>query len=167
LRCQCLIVYAAAGVAKLSTAWLSGRALEQLVRAGLIGGPLWRFGTELVGIRGAAATVAAAELGIVVLLSVPRLRLGGVALGLTLHAALGTSLVVSTFGAQMALYLMLFLPWDPRNGEPPEREVAGLRGLPLGQEKDSATGRPNFPNPKSDADSAHLRAIVSHRAQCP
>jgi Vitamin K-dependent gamma-carboxylase len=126
LRGQCLIVYAAAGVAKLNTAWLSGRGLEQIVRAGLIGGPLWGFGAKLVGLRGAAMTVAAAELGIVVLLSVPRLRLGGVALGLALHAALGRSLVVSTFGAQMALYLMLFLPWDfPRAGASRRRSQSG------------------------------------------
>jgi hypothetical protein len=118
LRAQCLIVYAAAGIAKLRPSWLSGAALEAVAQARLVGGPLWDWSSELLGVRGVALGVAASELAIALLLALPRLRLFGIALALALHWALGASMVVSTFGVQMALYLLLFLPWSK-----PAREV--------------------------------------------
>lgn len=112
LRAQCLVVHAAAGLAKLQVSWLSGAALSAAARAGPVGGSLWRWSSALFGVQGLALAVAASELAIVLLLAVPRTRLLGIALALCLHSALGTSMVVSTFGVQMALYLLLFLPWS-------------------------------------------------------
>lgn len=126
LRAQCLIVYASAAVAKLGGNWLSGRTLASLAQAGLVGGPLFRASEALLGIQALAVGVAASELALVILLAHPRLRLLGLLLGLGLHTALGVSMVVSTFGAQMALYLMLFLPWETYRAD---RVSEGGRGL--------------------------------------
>ena len=119
LRLQALLVYAAAGTAKLDTDFLSGRTLRAFEQLGLLGGPRYTAAQLLLGHAGLAWLVTAAELALVPLLALPRTRprLAGIALGLALHAALANSMVVSTFSAQMALYLMLFLPWEHRNQE--------------------------------------------------
>jgi len=111
LRAQCLIVYAAAVVAKLNPRWLSGATLEQLAHARLAGGPLFDAASARLGLSGLAIGVAAAELLLVGLLATPRLRLFGLVLAVALHASLEASMMLSTFSAQMGLYLMLFLPW--------------------------------------------------------
>jgi hypothetical protein len=115
LRAQCLIVYLAAGIAKLGPGWLSGAALDSTARAGVVGGLLWSAMSERLGTGGVACLIAATELSIVLLLLSLRARGWGIALGIALHLGLEQSMVVSTFGAQMVLYLLLFLPWERRN----------------------------------------------------
>jgi hypothetical protein len=121
LRTQVLIIYLAAGLGKLQPSWLSGAALEAAARAGLLGGPIFTLARDLCGVRVLAGLLALAELGIALLLVFPRARLLGVALGVALHVSLEASMMVSTFGAQMVLYLMLFLPWDEQRTEPNSR----------------------------------------------
>jgi hypothetical protein len=113
LRAQAIIVYVAAGVAKLQPTFLSGQALEATARAGLVGGPLWSAASQLLGTSVLAGLIAFGELSIAACLVYRPLRPLGIALGIALHVGLQESMVVSTFGAQMALYLMLFLRWDP------------------------------------------------------
>jgi hypothetical protein len=112
LRAQALIIYLAAGLAKLQPSWLSGAALDAAARAGLVGGALWETARDLLGIRGVASLLALSELSIVLLLSLRRARPWGIALGIALHVGLEESMLVSTFGAQMVLYLLMFLPWS-------------------------------------------------------
>jgi len=124
LRAQCLIVYAASGLAKLNADWLSGRALEQLAHARLVSGPLFEAAVGRMGFSALALTIPTVELLLVGLLAAPRLRRVGLALAVALHGGLEASMTLSTFGAQMALYLMLFLSWQPRTAaDGPDYEV--------------------------------------------
>lgn len=100
---------------KLDADFLSGRTLRAFEQLDLLGGARYAQALQLLGYAGLSRSIAAAELMLVLLLAVPRLRLAGVALGLALHFALADSMLVSTFSAQMALYLLLFLPF-PESG---------------------------------------------------
>jgi hypothetical protein len=114
LRFQALVAYAAAGSAKLGADWLSGHTLIALERMGLISGPFWQYAHAVVGYRALACVVALTELALVGLLAWRWTRASGVVLALTLHATLASALMLSTFSLQMALYVMLFLPWRER-----------------------------------------------------
>jgi len=111
LRSHALVIYASAGVAKLDSRFLDGSVLEAFAREGLLTGPAFEAARDAVGIAGLAKAACAVELALVPLLAVRRTRLVGVALGVGLHLALDRAMLVSTFGATMALYLALFLPW--------------------------------------------------------
>ena len=113
LRFQLVIAYVAAAVGKLNSAWLDGTVLVALEREGLVRGWLWTLLRDASGYAGAAVMVCALELLVPVLLISKRSRLIGIAAGIGLHAAISSMMVVFTFGVQMALYLMLFLPWVP------------------------------------------------------
>lgn len=108
LRFQTLVIYGAAGLAKLSSEWLSGGTLAALSRAGFV-----EHGAELAVSWAAplAIGVAATELALVPLLAFRRTRVAGVAIGLALHAGIDAMMMVSTFSANMMLLLLLFLPW--------------------------------------------------------
>lgn len=116
LRAQALVVYASAALAKLAPSWLDGSALRTLGDAGLFTGPLFEHGRALLGYSGLAAIVAAWELALVPLLASRRARVVGVVLALLLHVAIDAVTYVSTFGATMVLYLVLFLPWREATG---------------------------------------------------
>jgi hypothetical protein len=114
MRLFTMSVYLAAGTAKLSSDWLSGKTLAQLTALGLVGGRPWQWLVAHVGASPLAIGIAGAELGLPVLLAAPRTRLGGVVLGVALHAGISTAMSVSTFGVEMVLLLSLFLPWPER-----------------------------------------------------
>lgn len=119
LRGAALIVWSAAGLAKLRAEWLDGSILRYLEARGLLFGPA-RAVADAVGHGPLAMGIAAAELALVPLLILGgRARLLGVALGLALHAGIDASMHVSTFGAQMTLFLSLFLPWREHRYAPP------------------------------------------------
>jgi hypothetical protein len=119
LRLQALIVYAAAGSAKLDADWLSGRTLAVLERLDLVGGALWLHARTTFGGAALASAVAFVELALVGLLAWRRTRLVGVALGLALHVTLARAMLLSTFSLQMSLYLLLFLPWPEQPSRAP------------------------------------------------
>jgi hypothetical protein len=116
LRFQGLVVYAAAGIAKLQPAWIDGTALARVCVVFAFGGGFFELGRDSVGLSGLSIAIAIWELALVPLLAWPRTRVIGVAMGLALHLVLDTSTLVSTFGATMALYLLTFLPWDREGG---------------------------------------------------
>lgn len=129
LRFQALVVYAAAGWAKLDAAWLDGSVLDGLAAHHLVTGSSWQTMHALVGSSGVAIAACASELALVPLLAWRRTRLAGIAIAALLHATISASMMVATFGSQMALYFVFFLPWtdaDRRDGRPPlPRPVTG------------------------------------------
>jgi vitamin K-dependent gamma-carboxylase-like protein len=152
LRAQLLVAYAAAGLAKLRLSWLSGRTLVSMARAGLVGGPLW---TRLLGVSGArpiALTIVVTELLLVPLLAWRRTRVAGVLVGLCLHAAMSSMMMLSTFGAQMALLLLLFLPWAETGARPPgDHQKPSGQGSPL----------PDSSSPRSSSGAHMLQSSYS------
>lgn len=119
LRLQLLVVYAAAGVAKLRADWLSGETLRLVERVRLVHGALWGLARDMFGHGGVAVLACATELALVVLLAVRRTRRVGVALAVLFHVGLEASMTLSTFSALMLLYVALFLPWRQGVGAPP------------------------------------------------
>ena len=129
LRFQGLVVYGAAGLAKLQPAWMDGTALARVSEVYPFGGPLFELGRAAIGLPGLSVAIAVWELALVPLLVWRRTRVLGVVSGIALHVVLDASTLVSTFGATMILYLLTFLPWDreggfllvPRRSEPAPR----------------------------------------------
>lgn len=113
-RLQALVIYGAAGLAKLDPRWLDGTSLRLIAERFPFEGVFWDAGLGLVGHAGMATAIALWELALVPLLAWRKTRLLGVALGLALHVVLDTTTMVSTFGASMALFLVTFLPWERR-----------------------------------------------------
>jgi vitamin K-dependent gamma-carboxylase-like protein len=118
LRFQLLCIYVAAGAAKLTPDWLDGRLLRTFASAGLLRGATWDWAVHQLGYAGLAKGACAIELAIPVLLVVRRTRMAGVVLGLAFHLLMDRVMMLSIFPAQMALYLMLFLPWREVRGTP-------------------------------------------------
>ena len=114
VRFQALVIYAASGLAKLTPGWLDGTTLALIEKMHLVGGPLWRAALAIGSYRSLSIAILLTELALPALLVWRKTRLAGVGLGLALHAGFSLALVVSTFGLQMALFLMLFLPWHER-----------------------------------------------------
>ena len=110
LRAFVVGVYFASGVAKLQGEWLSGAALEDLHRFTLVSGSLFERLSHALGYGSIAKLVVATELGLALLLCLPRTRRVAVIVGLGFHAAIEASMDVSTFGAQMAVLLIAFWP---------------------------------------------------------
>ncbi len=112
-----MLIYFSAALAKLRPDWLSGETAAGLVEHGLIGG--WATSVAPVVLAWSALV---AELGIPLLLMSRRTRTVGVVAAFAFHLSIEPAMMVSTFGAQMLLLVMLFLPWQ----EPP---VAGAPNL--------------------------------------
>lgn len=110
LRFHLLVVYTAAGVAKLDPRWLSGETLLELHRAELLTGPLVAGVIESLGAATLAIAIAATELALPLLLVFRRSRWIGIAIGVLFHLSVETSIMVSTFGATMILLLLVFSP---------------------------------------------------------
>lgn len=109
-RYHLLVVYAAAGVAKLTGDWLSGRDVTALADAGLVSRDLVAsLGAQLVAVLSCAV-----ELALVPLLAWPKTRVLGVAVGIAFHVATAATMMVSVFPGVMVLHLLLFLPWAER-----------------------------------------------------
>jgi len=116
LRIQGACVYLAAGIAKLSTDWLSGATLRGLTEVRMVGGGLWELGVSTLGFSGLAIATATFELGLPLLLVFRRTRVFGIVLGVIFHLTISQTMVVATFTPQMILYLFLFLPFEQREG---------------------------------------------------
>ena len=114
VRIQGACVYLAAGVAKLSVAWLSGATLRALTEARMVGGAIWEHGVSLLGFSGLAIATATFELGLPLLLVFRRARVFAVVLGVIFHCVISQTMMVATFTPQMILYLLLFLPFEER-----------------------------------------------------
>jgi hypothetical protein len=110
LRLQLLVVYASAGISKLSADWLGGRTLARYDAMGLVSGPVWRAVSAL-GPAPAAFGVAATEIAAVPLLLYRATRAWTVAALIAFHLALHASMMLSVFTAIMIAYLALFLPY--------------------------------------------------------
>jgi len=123
-RFQALVIYAAAGLAKLDPRWLDGTSLRAIAERYPFEGALWDAGLGAVGHAGMAIAIAAWELALVPLLAWRRTRLVGAALGLALHVVLDSTTMVSTFGASMALFLVTFLPWEVSRAPRPADRTA-------------------------------------------
>jgi hypothetical protein len=118
LRFHALVIYASAGVAKLRGDWLDGSTLAGLERIQLVGGGLWSWLVDQLGRPTLAITSSVIELSLVPLLAIRRTRIAGIVLGLAFHAFISETMMVSTFGATMALYLLLFAPWREQATKP-------------------------------------------------
>jgi hypothetical protein len=103
-------IYLGAGTSKLIGVWLQGDTLELLYRFGTIQGPAWEALHATFGFGGIAKLTCLTELGLPVLLLFRPTRRWAVVAGLGFHAIVDTSMAVSTFGAQMAVLLLSFLP---------------------------------------------------------
>jgi uncharacterized membrane protein YphA (DoxX/SURF4 family) len=110
LRFHLIVVYLAAGLAKLDPRWLSGQTLEELHRAGLLGGPLVDGVLATIGARGLALLIVAIELILPLLLAIPRTRWLAIGMAVVFHLTIEASMMVSTFGATMLLLLVSFYP---------------------------------------------------------
>ena len=119
LRAHVLVVYTAAGLAKLNPSWLSGRTLTALHDTGFVSGALYDAGIRTVGAQHLALGACAAELLIPALLAFRRTRLLGGLFAVTLHASIHLTMLVATFGGTMLVLLLSFLPCTRERARPP------------------------------------------------
>jgi hypothetical protein len=118
IRALVLSVYAAAGVSKLDWVWLRGDTLRHLQEFGVLEGSVWNTMHALFGYSGVAWLACVTELGLVPLLLLTRTRRLGVLLALGFHAAIGASMPVYTFGAQLSVLLLAFWVSDAGQQSP-------------------------------------------------
>jgi hypothetical protein len=121
LRAHVLVVYLAAGLAKLSPAWLSGRTLTALADTGFISGPWLDASLRSGGASALAIGACITELLIPLLLVFRRTRVAGIALAVLLHVTIHETMLVSTFGGTMLVLLLSFLPCAAERGSAAER----------------------------------------------
>lgn len=112
IRALALGVYVAAGLAKLNASWLGGETLRELDNLHVVGGSTWVLGKTLLGDAGMAWLVVSAELGLPLLLVVPRTRRAAVIVGWIFHGFISGVMGVSTFGVEMAILLLAFWQTD-------------------------------------------------------
>lgn len=110
LRALGAVVYLAAGFAKCSTVWLSGRTMRALHAEGFVGGELFDISREFMGYQGLAWGACLSELAVPLLLARQKTRLFGGAMAVSLHLWIHCTMVVSTFGATMVVLLFAYLP---------------------------------------------------------
>jgi hypothetical protein len=119
LRACLLSVYLGAGVSKLDPGWLRGDTLAVLGEAYIMRGAAWAFLRGWFEPPVLAWMTLATEWLLPVALVVPLTRRFGVAAGLAFHTVIGLSVMVSTFGVQMAILLLTFLPRRVHGSGPP------------------------------------------------
>ncbi len=122
LRLHALAAWGYAGLAKLNGPWLRGETLRDLHGAGLVDGPVVDAAAAALGWSGLAWGVALVELGLPLVLAMPRTRLIGVALAVPFHLGIETSVMVSTFGATMLVLTVSFLPFGSSAWDSPGTE---------------------------------------------
>jgi hypothetical protein len=110
LRAQVLVVYTAAGLAKLNAVWLSGRTLSALHDTGFVSGALYDAGVHALGVQALAIGACALELSIPALLAHRKTRALGALLAVLLHVGIHLTMLVATFGGTMLVLLLSFLP---------------------------------------------------------
>ncbi len=116
LRALPISVYLAAFASKLDASFLNGDVLRGLERFHVLKGTFWQLVRDLVGYRGVATLAGVAELALPVALLLGRTRRVAVLLALGFHAGISACMPVYSFGAQMAVLLVAFLPrrtYDP------------------------------------------------------
>ncbi|MBK6694764.1 MAG: HTTM domain-containing protein [Myxococcales bacterium] len=113
LRGFVVSIYVWGGIAKLNAAWLAGETLRRLATHRFIDGAFSHLVLASSGARVAAAWgTVAAELGLAVLLLVPRTRVVAVIGACGLHAIFETTAHPDIFGWLMVTLLAAF--WPPR-----------------------------------------------------
>jgi hypothetical protein len=110
LRACLLSVYLGAGISKVEPSWLRGDTLAVLGEVYILRGAAWTWILTWLEPRTLAWMTLTTELLLPALLVVPITRRVGVATGLIFHTLIGISVMVSTFGVQMAILLLAFLP---------------------------------------------------------
>jgi len=110
LRAGVLGIYLAAGSAKLQPNWWSGDSLAILAHIRMLNGPTWVALERAFSLGALAKAACLTELGLPLLLVVPRTRRLGVLLGATFHSLISCLMPVSTFGVTMVLLLFSFWP---------------------------------------------------------
>lgn len=107
----CLVgVYVGAAISKAEPGWLRGDTLAVLGDVYILRGAAWTWLRARLEPEVLAWTTLATELLLPVALVLPATRRVGVVAGLVFHALIGISVMVSTFGVQMAILLLTFLP---------------------------------------------------------
>lgn len=107
----CLLsVYFGAALSKMSPEWLRGDTLEVLEQLHILRGPAWSALRTVLAPAAVAQLTLATEIALPVALMVPTTRRFGVAAALAFHGLIGISVMVSTFGVQMAALLVAFVP---------------------------------------------------------
>jgi hypothetical protein len=110
LRGLVIGVYLASGLSKLDPAWLRGENLRWLARLDMLGGPVWTTLEGWLGFSGVARLTCATELALPLALMLPRTRHWAIGAALIFHALLSMSMSVGTFGVEMAILLLAFVP---------------------------------------------------------
>jgi HTTM domain len=112
IRAFVVSIYLAAGSSKLAGAWLRGETLELLRRFHVVQGPTWAKMEAMLGFGGVAKLTCLIELTLPVFLVFRPTRRWAVVGAMIFHALISASMMVSTFGAQMAVLLTAFFAHD-------------------------------------------------------
>jgi len=110
IRALPLGVYFAAFTSKLDPEFLRGDVLRGLERFQVLKGGFWELVRDLVGYRGVATLAGLAEIALPLALMLRPTRRLAVVLALGFHAGISACMPVYSFGAQMAVLLVAFLP---------------------------------------------------------
>jgi hypothetical protein len=110
IRALVVGVYVAAGVSKLDPSWLRGDSLLALERTYLIKGELWEMTRDVLGYAGVARLSCVTELLLPIGLLLRPTRRAAVLAGWGFHFGISACMPVYSFGAQMAVLLVAFLP---------------------------------------------------------
>lgn len=110
LRASVIGVYFATGIAKLDPEWLGGHTLDAMERFHILRGSSWSVVRSVLATGTLAKLICGAELLIAGALIWRRARLVAVVAALMLHLSIEAMMPVSTFGLQMLVALLVFLP---------------------------------------------------------
>lgn len=110
IRALPLGVYLAAFTSKLQPEFLRGDVLRGLERFQVLKGGFWELVRDLAGYRGVATLAGLAEIVLPIALVLRPTRRLAVVLALGFHAGISACMPVYSFGAQMAVLLVAFLP---------------------------------------------------------
>ena len=110
MRALPLGVYFAAFASKLDPSFLRGDVLRGLERFHVLKGAFWELVRDVAGYRGVATLAAVAELALPLALMLRPTRRLAVFCALGFHAGISACMPVYSFGAQMAVLLIAFLP---------------------------------------------------------
>jgi hypothetical protein len=110
VRALVIGVYAAAFASKLDPSFLRGDVLRGLERFHVLKGWFWELVRDVVGYRGVATLAGITEIALPLLLLLRPTRRLAVLLALGFHAGISACMPVYSFGAQMAVLLVAFLP---------------------------------------------------------
>jgi hypothetical protein len=110
IRALTISVYLAAGLSKVEPSFLRGDALMQLEQFNVLKGGFWETVRDLVGYRGVGTLACIAEFALPLFLLLRPTRRAAVLLGFGFHLGISLCMPVYSFGAQMAVLLLAFIP---------------------------------------------------------